>query len=66
MSKYRLVGSASSMDQLIKLIEVKLYCTVVATPVESYGWSVINKNGPMDGWRIRLVGRRYRLEVQHE
>lgn len=61
----RLIGSAKSLELLLELMKSRMYwSTVNVVPVTGGdGYHVANSKGIVDGYRVRLVGKRWRLEI---
>ena len=63
--KYRLVGSAGSLEDLIDLISKKFYSKNISVQqVNEKQWDVCNANGLMEDARIVSKGKRFRFEYK--
>ena len=62
--KYKLVGSAGSLEQLLKKT-ITHFCgsSIVFCKIDEDNWSVYNSKGRILSARVVKKGRRYRLEV---
>lgn len=61
--KYRLIGSASTLEQIVKLIEAKWCWLIAGTPEISKGVYAIHLNHKVSESRIVLKKGRYRFEI---
>lgn len=62
--KYKLIGSAASLEQLAGLIS-KFYCSPNIRLVGFVDlFEVHNSSGPIEGVRVIKKGNRYRFEVE--
>lgn len=61
--KYKLIGSASSLDKIIGMIKDSWFWSEVnLTPIDANTWSVASGKGLMDRLRVVLKRGRYRFE----
>jgi curved DNA-binding protein CbpA len=63
--KYKLMGSAASLEDLKKIMKEKLYwSTVLFKEISKGEYEVSNVKGAVDGTRVILKSGRYRLEYK--
>lgn len=63
--EWKLQGSASSLEDIEKLLKSKWYwSTVEFNEISKDTWSVSSGKGLRDGLRVVKKGNRYRLEIQ--
>lgn len=65
MKHTRLIGSASSLDELLQMLKTKWFWSHAdAVPLTADKYIVVNGNGPVEGMRIIKKKNRYRLEME--
>lgn len=60
--KTTLLGSSSTLDGIKAVIAKFYYSEKELLPVAANEWSVIGKNGALNGVRVILKSKRYRFE----
>ena len=60
--KTTLLGSSSTLEGIKAVIAKFYYSEKDLIPVAANEWKIIGKNGPLNGVRVILKGKRYRFE----
>ena len=63
MKRTKLIGSASTLQNLKDLIKMRWYWDIITTQQDDKTWTVSNSKGPIEGCIIKLKSGRYRLEM---
>lgn len=65
MKTWKLMGSAASINDLISLMHSKLGWNVLGlNETSEKTYNVINSKGAIEGVRVLVKGKRYRLEME--
>jgi hypothetical protein len=61
----KLIGSASSLEQINTLINKYFYSTIELKPVNESTWAINNSKGEIQGFKVEFKKNRYRFVMEN-